>query len=647
MSSRLKGPPLRDYQIAAVRDALTALTMTGRVTIALPCGTGKTIVGQHIAHHTGSRSVVFTPTIALAEQTITAWRAAQPDLTCIAVHSGPVDDDDAAPNTLTADLVTTDSDELAAAVAAAGNRPLLVASTYASAPRIAQAFTDHHLPPFDLRILDEAHRTVGMPDRSWAIALDAEQIPSRAQLALTATPKTITVPANTEQPVTVIDMADTATYGEVLLPLTYREAITAGYLADYRIVIVAVSDNQAAEILNQPRNTTLAVDDVDLDPRWIPGQLALLDVMRTQPAASALVFTNRIAHSQAYTATLNGLSALLPPEQLPTGTGTFWHVDGSTPPELRREAASAIADASTTRSWTVLSNCRVFAEGIDVPALDVVVFAEPRTSAIDIVQSVGRALRRNPNNPHKVATIVLPVVITADMLQTANPRLALSAFRYITQTLAAIGEQDPALFDVLNQIRETAPGQPEPAQDLLQTITTIDDPAVLTWWATAFRHHVVERLTRIETELAPAIADYARRHGHTRIPVSHTDRWERPLGRWVAQLRSQHRDDTLDERVITTIEAIPHWTWQLHSETANARRREILRHAAASIETNGTINVLRYAHRKLLNGEDIHIGGWLQQQGDRYTAMSPATRQEFDTALTPGWHRITRTWPAK
>lgn len=649
MTARLNGPALRDYQRTAIDTARTALTSAGRVTIALPCGTGKTLVGQHIAHHSGSRTVLFTPTIALTEQTIRAWRTVQPNLLTIAVHSGPTDADDDTPDSLTADLVTTDPDQLRDALTRSSTGPsrhLLVACTYASAPRIAEAVAGTDLPPFDLRILDEAHRTVGVPARAWSVALDNTHIPARAQLALTATPKTITVPTTTDEPVTVVDMADAGTYGEVLLPLTYREAITAGYLADYRIVIVAVTDARAAEVLRQPRNTTLTVADNALDPAWIPGQLALLDVMRTQPAASALVFTNRIAHSQAYTATMNGLTALLPAEQLPTGTASTWHVDGGTPADLRDSATAAIDAAAPGKSWTVLSNCRVFAEGIDVPSLDAVVFAEPRTSAVDIVQSVGRALRRNPDNPAKIATIVLPVLITDDMLHTANPRLALSAFRHITHTLAALGEQDPALFDVLNQIRETPPGTPTPPQDRLQIITTIDDPDVATWWATAFRHHVVDRLTRTETELAPAVADYSRRHGHTRIPVAHTDRWGRPLGRWVAQLRGQHHDGVLTQHVVDTMEEIPNWSWQLHSQTAAARRREILECATSSIETNGTIAVLRYAHRRLNDGHEIHLGGWLKQQADRYRTMDAATKEEFDTALGSGWQRLTRTWPA-
>src|SRR5699024_8246689 len=87
---------------------------------------------------------------------------------------------------------------------------------------------------------------------------------------------------------------------------------------------------------------------------------------------------------------------------------TIYHADASTPVETRHERLAELRD--TDEGHTFISNVRIFSEGIDSPTLDTVVFAEPRSSAIEVTQIVGRAMRRNPKREDK-SIIVLPVVV--------------------------------------------------------------------------------------------------------------------------------------------------------------------------------------------------------------------------------------------
>lgn len=653
----LLGPALRDYQLESVAAAAQTLTAGGgRVTVALPCGAGKTLVGQHIAERIGARTVLlFAPTVHLVEQNLRSWIQVRPGLRTIAVH-GTQSGDDSEEDEDTADigglsaadLVSTDADTITTALATPAGGDLLVACTYHSAARITELGAH---PAFDLVVLDEAHRTVGELGRPWQTALDRQAIPATWQLALTATPKTVTVPEPrdsevSEPPITVIDMADTDTYGPVIAPLTVRQAIAAGHLADYRIVIVAVTDTEAAKVLDQQPGAGVQVADQPdpLDPRWVPGQVALLDVMRRHGARTALTFTNTVEASRTWASTLTSLSALVPAAAMPAGEGTVRHVDGHTPAADRHAALAAIAAAGSDR-WAVISNCRLLGEGVDAPALDVVMYAEARTSTVDIVQCTGRALRRNPLASTKKATIVLPVTIPVEHTARADRRVAASAFRHVAQVLAALATTDQMLADVLLQMRGDPPDTPPPTDPAgFMQVIGVDDPQVAHWWGRAFRSHVVNRITRIEAELLPAAAAYARRVGHTRIPVGFTDRWGRPIGRQIADLRGRHRDGLIDHGVATQFEQIDHWTWTLPGATQEARRREIIGHITALVHGPTDLPVARYAHRQMADGSTLRLGEWIGQQANRYRQLPEPARTELDRLLGGGWQYTTASW---
>ncbi|MEU9331228.1 helicase-related protein [Streptomyces canus] len=302
----------------------------------------------------------------------------------------------------------TDAATLAAEVSRADG-PVNVFATYHSLRKIAEAHRLFHMPPWDVLVCDEAHRTVGNLNKPWAMLLDAQQIFAHHRLFVTATPRNFEPEPGQDLPVDieVASMDDLNLYGPVVFRLSLADAIDRGLLADYRIVAVDVDDADLRAVLN--RNPMLAADSEGL--RVAAAQVALLRAMHQHDLRRALVFCPLIKAAGIFAETLTETAALMPKRmQGPLQVGT---VNSNQSRYERLTQVSAFKEASLTSSdkkplRAVLTNCAIFAEGVDVPSIDAVLFTSPKTSTYQIVQAVGRALRPLPGEA-KVAHIIVPV----------------------------------------------------------------------------------------------------------------------------------------------------------------------------------------------------------------------------------------------
>ncbi|MDN5758983.1 MAG: DEAD/DEAH box helicase family protein, partial [Tomitella sp.] len=255
-------PPsqLRDYQHRGL-DALGELYADGhsRATLVLPCGTGKTIVAAHLIGELAARRVVvFVPTVQLLEQTLRRLAGDNPDARLLAVCSPTALDEDDLPETAAAATidqpVTTDPDAIADTITRTSG-PLIVAATYASSPKIAEATTAAGIR-WGLLVCDEAHRTAGTADKAWALPLHDDAIPAHRRLAMTATTRIIDVdddrlPTDLDaDDVQIVSMDSLADYGPHVEPLTFRSAIGDNHLSDYQIAVVSVPHRRALALLS-------------------------------------------------------------------------------------------------------------------------------------------------------------------------------------------------------------------------------------------------------------------------------------------------------------------------------------------------------------------------------------------------------------
>ena len=445
--------------------------------LLMACGTGKTLVGLRIAEDvagTGGRVLVLVPSLALLSQTLRAWiDDAATDIRAFAVCSDSQTgrprrrrDDTADMDAL--DLVypaTTSAERLAEhARLNASDQMTVVFATYQSTAVLEAAQRDHGLPAFDLAIADEAHRTAGAlipgEDPSPFVRIhDNESIRADRRLYMTATPKVYAASARTragQLAATLCSMDDEDRYGPVLHETRFGDAVDQGLLADYRVIVLTVPEALAANI--RIRNFAEATDlKVDEQGRMIGCLRALAKTDEGQfpaddraPMRRAIAFCNFIASSKQLEERIadvaTGYAEFTGHHNAPPVSAR--HVDGTFNASERADALAFLEDTPDNET-RILTNARCLTEGVDVPALDGILFMHPRKSQIEVVQAVGRVMRQAPGK--KLGYVVLPVVVPS----SATPEQALNndaRWQSVWQMLNAIRSHDERFEGMLNRM---------------------------------------------------------------------------------------------------------------------------------------------------------------------------------------------------
>ncbi|MDD7967803.1 DEAD/DEAH box helicase [Actinomycetospora lemnae] len=490
----------RKHQAEAIDAVFSGFALGhDRGKLIMACGTGKTFTALKIAErfaaeHGGSARVLFAvPSISLLSQTLREWSAqTQLDLRAFAVCSDTkvsraAEDigvhDVAIPVTTSAEKL---ADEMSHRKRAKGLT--VVFTTYQSMPQVAAA-QSIGVDPFDLVICDEAHRTTGVTvagaDESHFVRVhDAKFLRAARRLYMTATPRIYaeTVKAKAEEvSAELTSMDDENVYGPELHRLSFGDAVERGLLTDYKVLVLTVDEELVAAPLQKQfagREGELRLDDATkivgcwngLAKRagnapdgsgFAPGEA---------PMRRAVAFAENIAASKqvaglfpevvdAYrdllTASEND-GAEISPTNLDLGCSVR-HVDGTFNALQRNRELQWLKAPVPEGECRILSNARCLSEGVDVPALDAVLFLHPRNSVVDVVQSVGRVMRKAEGKDY--GYIVLPVAVPAGV----SPSQALSdnrRFKVVWQVLNALRAHDDRFNAMVNSIalNATEPG---------------------------------------------------------------------------------------------------------------------------------------------------------------------------------------------
>ena len=464
----------RPHQRKAVNDVVKGFEEHDRGKMVMACGTGKTFTALRIAETLageGGRVLYLVPSISLFAQTMREW-AMQRTLPhryigiCSDTRAGR-DDEDASLQELEIP-VSTDLEEIAAELR---KRPrgsmTAVFCTYQSLGLVEQAQAAG-APAFDLVLCDEAHRTTGVDkpgDKTSPFVLihDDDKVRAKKRLYMTATPRLYAQSAKAKaarHETEVFSMDDEETYGPEFHCLPFSMAVEQDLLSDYKVVVLAISEKCVDPAIQE----YLAADGTEInitDAAKIVGCWRALQNPENAKAGNgrlpqlsrAIAFTNTIKSSQKLEQHWAGVvqSAI---ERLPAEeqAGAFrcetQHVDGKSH-ALDRKARIDWLKGDSANACRVLSNARCLTEGIDVPALDAVLFMSPRNSPTDIVQAVGRAMRKSEGK--KYGYIVLPVAVPTNV----NPMRALDSnerYAVIWSVLRALRSHDDRFDAEINQI---------------------------------------------------------------------------------------------------------------------------------------------------------------------------------------------------
>ncbi|MCY4067519.1 MAG: DEAD/DEAH box helicase family protein, partial [Acidimicrobiaceae bacterium] len=472
--------------------------------IILPCGTGKTRIALRIVERlTLPRqvSIVLCPSIALVAQTRREFlqHSVRP-LRALAVCSDetagysparegaatraedPTADNSNVSATEVKGLVTTDSEVIADWMIDRKSDDSLsvVFGTYQSAARIADALKSPAVPELSMLICDEAHRTAGLrrvknadrQDRieNFLLCHDQEAFPATFRVYLTATPRiydmTGSTSPGTAKPgdLLVRSMSDPATFGVELFRKSYLEAVNNRWLADYRIIALALSSPKDYELANELARDAESEGISKLTSmdflRGLAFALAMAGATRSPglesdvALSSAIGFLNTVKKSETMARYLQTDKVRRWINDRTNGSASRFvleHIDAKHNVASRDNAKSKLADASSDEPFGVL-NVGIFGEGTDSPTLSAVAFLESRKSPVDVVQAVGRAMRSAPGK--QLGYIVVPVVIPLN----ADPETHLAHSRpeegwsELGQILLALRAHDTRIEDELAEL---------------------------------------------------------------------------------------------------------------------------------------------------------------------------------------------------
>ena len=445
---------LRPYQKSAVQDVIDGFSKQDRIDkrgrLIMACGTGKTLTALHITEQLvkpGSIVLYLVPSISLIQQGLIDWSNnynIQQRYTAIC-SDDDVDDD--IPRNELGTKVTTNPDEIKRFIKDRDKQAInVIFCTYQSLDKLITATKDY---TFSLAISDEAHRTTGsIQKKQFNLIHDNDIIKCGYRLYMTATPKVYG--KDLEH---VYSMDDEKIYGPELHKLGFYKAVEMGILADFRVKMVEIPEH-----LNNELKERMTTDAQDKHLKWYAKLHALWHGLnypndfRLNLLQRVIVFTNRVKDSKKFAGDKkieHKSFEKMNKKEFNGNTVQVRHIDGSTPIRHRREYLRWLKSSEHDKNeCRIISNARVLGEGVDVPALDGVVFLDPKTSQVDIIQALGRVMRKAPGKD--IGYVILPVVTQKG--RNDDDTLSSSDYKILWQVLKALQSHDENFTIEINQL---------------------------------------------------------------------------------------------------------------------------------------------------------------------------------------------------
>jgi len=420
----------RPHQSEATDDIVDYFEKKARGKYISPCGSGKSLVGYWVSKELGSKKILITvPSLALIRQTLRVWlretvaHKQHVDWVCICSDESVGHQDGI--TMLQQDVgfpCLTDPEKIAAFLKKKHHGVTIVFSTYQSGKALAKAcqLTNYK---FDYAVLDEAHKTSGVSNKQFAHLLSDGNIAIKKRLFMTATERRYR--GSSEE---IVSMDDASVYGKTIHSLSFRKAMELDppILSDYRIITISVSRKEIAKLIRE--NTTLqatgSTGGLAIDAQSMAALIALRTAMRRYPIKHAISFHSSIHRAEIFKKVNEGF-----PKNKKFGKMESFHVSGRTPAGQR---AKTLKDFEASEC-ALVTNARCLTEGVDLPAMDAVVFTDGGRGVIDTVQATGRVLRLHPGK--KFGYVILP------MLEGESPEDE-TGFESMVSTLRALAAND-------------------------------------------------------------------------------------------------------------------------------------------------------------------------------------------------------------
>jgi superfamily II DNA or RNA helicase len=394
----------RDHQIKAIKQAKEHFIKEkhNRGKLIFPCGAGKSLTGFWITQEFKSKStIIAVPSLSLVKQTLEVYLREIVALNkrikwlCICSDDGIGTNDDVVFYTENLGVpCQTDSEYIEHWLNENKNEEIIIFTTYQSGRLIADISRKLKFT-FDVGIFDEAHKTVGSDKKLFSYLLFEENISIEKRIFMTATERFYS--GSSED---IISMDNEAIYGDVFIQMSFKEAIESELLTDYKVITIDIRRSEIAEFIKE--NNLVQLNDKwkkETEARSLASMLALRKAMKQFPIKNAVSFHSSIEKAQRNKELQSYITESYHFEPIDTYT-----VSGKQPTTKRNAVVQEFAKSEKA----LITNARCLTEGVDVPNIDCIVFSDPRKSKVDIVQALGRALRKKKGKDW--GYVILPVI---------------------------------------------------------------------------------------------------------------------------------------------------------------------------------------------------------------------------------------------
>ncbi len=489
----------RSHQTEAIKAAEEYFSdpKNARGKLIMACGTGKTYTSLKIMEALDPKIMLFlAPSIALLSQTFReyAQEKSEPFYASIVCSDDKVgqskdeDNDDINFSELPVKPSTRLEDILSVyEKAQKENKRFIIFSTYQSALRIKEA-QEAGLKEIDLIICDEAHRTVGAmystnerdDKNAFTLCHSDENIKAKKRLYMTATPKVYSESSKAkakESDNVIYSMDDAEIFGEEIYTLNFSKAIALDLLTDYKVIILAVRKENLSGVTNSVNKkiSQLKAEGTKLDKKLINNEfvckivgthkgLAKQDLIvlddenkedhnlqnqyDTAPSQRAINFCKSINTSKnikdSFETIMECYDEELKKKSFKNLKISIDHIDGTMNCKDRLEKLEKLNEFEPN-TCKVLSNARCLSEGVDVPALDSIVFFDGKSAMVDIIQAVGRVMRKAKRK--KRGYIILPIALEESEIENLDEAVNNTNFKNIWKVIKALRSHDPSLVD--------------------------------------------------------------------------------------------------------------------------------------------------------------------------------------------------------
>lgn len=394
----------RPHQVKALKEAkkyfLDENNTRGK--LIFPCGAGKSLTGYWITEELKSKStIIAVPSLSLVKQTLDVYlreisaKGKKVKWLCICSDEGIGKDDDVAFFTENLGVpCQTDPIYIKKWLSENVDCELVVFTTYQSG-RIISEVAQSIGYKFDLGIFDEAHKTVGSDKKLFSHLLFEENISIQKRIFMTATERFY---AGSKED--IISMDDQEIYGDTFTHMSFKEAIETGLLTDYKVVTIDIQKSEIASFIQG--NNLVQLNDKwkkETEARSLASMLALRKAMKVLPIKNAVSFHSSIEKAVRNKELQHYITETYHYKPIDTFT-----VSGKQPTTQRNILVQEFASSPNS----LITNARCLTEGVDVPNIDCIVFSDPRKSKVDIVQALGRALRKKEGK--EWGYVILPVI---------------------------------------------------------------------------------------------------------------------------------------------------------------------------------------------------------------------------------------------